>query len=258
MRLRRRALIILLLFAALPGAAWGATTAGVLYELHSPSQRLWGCHAPCACPEIAAPTSGTFRLVEVARGPLFNSYALADINWMVAGVPGRWTGSGLYRVGGEFAVTHELVLDVEAGGVAYHYESGRIPGGGDFPRIDISAAAETVGCFHDVLEIHTAPASESVDEDVVLGRLQASPNPFESRVGFQFALRSPATISAVVVDLAGRRVRTLIDHVPFAAGAQSVAWDGRDGDGAPVRPGIYRLRMNAGKDEAWRTIARVW
>lgn len=257
MRLRSYAFIILLLLAAFPRAASGTTTAGVLYELHSPSQRLWGCHGPCACPEIAAPASGTFRLVEMAPDPLFNNYALADINWKVEGVPGRWTGKGLYRVGGEFAVMHELVLDLDVGGVAHHYESGRVPGGGGFPRIDISAAAETVGCFHDVFEIHAAPASASVGEDVLTGRLQASPNPFESSVGFQFTLRFPATVSAVVVDIAGRRVRTLIDHVPFTAGTQSVAWDGRDGAGAPVRPGIYSLRMNAGNEEAWRTIARV-
>jgi flagellar hook assembly protein FlgD len=52
-----------------------------------------------------------------------------------------------------------------------------------------------------------------------------------------------------VFDLLGRRVRTL-DRGPRAAGAQRVAWDGRDAAGAPVTPGLYHVRVDAG-ERAW-------
>jgi len=256
MRIRSCALVIPLLFAVIPVAVHGAPAAGVLYELDTPSQRLWGCHGPCACPEIASPVQGTFKLTELKPDPLFNNYAITDVQWVVNGLPGRWTGTGLYRVGGEVAVMNELVLDLEYDGQAHHYESGRVQGGGGFPRIDIAAAADTVGCFHDVFDIHAAPASASVDQSLS-ARLRASPNPFASSVGFEFTLRAPATVTAVVVDVTGRRVRELADHIPYGAGAQSMRWDGRDGDGVAVRPGIYRLRMDAGTEQASRTVARI-
>ena len=69
--------------------------------------------------------------------------------------------------------------------------------------------------------------------------LPAWPNPVRFGTRFRFALPAAATGRATltVLDPGGRRVRTFAG--PFAAGVNEVAWDGLDGDGRPVRSGLY-------------------
>jgi len=69
------------------------------------------------------------------------------------------------------------------------------------------------------------------------GRLTAQPNPARSRV--RLTLPS-GSIGAVIADAAGRRVgelrrRNLKDR--------SLVWDGRDGSGRKVAPGVYLVRV---------------
>jgi parallel beta-helix repeat protein len=52
-----------------------------------------------------------------------------------------------------------------------------------------------------------------------------------------------------VLDLAGRRVRTLLDG-PVTAGPHALVWDLRDADGTRVAPGMYMVRATAGRFEA--------
>jgi parallel beta-helix repeat protein len=52
-----------------------------------------------------------------------------------------------------------------------------------------------------------------------------------------------------VLDLAGRRVRTLLD-APVAAGPHALVWDLRDAEGTRVAPGMYMVRASAGRFEA--------
>ncbi len=49
----------------------------------------------------------------------------------------------------------------------------------------------------------------------------------------------------VVFDVAGRRVRTLVDE-RRPAGVFSVAWNGEDDRGQRVASGVYFYRMRAG------------
>ncbi len=74
---------------------------------------------------------------------------------------------------------------------------------------------------------------------------QNAPNPFNPSTTIAFDLERGARVRLDVVDVAGRRVRTLADRdVP--AGLHQVAWDGRDGAGRPVTSGVYFYRMSAG------------
>jgi flagellar hook assembly protein FlgD len=54
----------------------------------------------------------------------------------------------------------------------------------------------------------------------------------------------------VVVDLAGRRVRTLASCREFAPGLNRLEWDGRDSAGRPVPAGVYLMRVRAGGESA--------
>ena len=66
------------------------------------------------------------------------------------------------------------------------------------------------------------------------------PNPFNSTVVIPFRLSAPARASLRVYDIAGQRIRTLVD-ARRSAGNHVVVWDGRDGTGKPVASGGYLI-----------------
>ena len=84
--------------------------------------------------------------------------------------------------------------------------------------------------------------------------LALSPNPAFDGVDVSFTTRAGERGRVEVVDLAGRRVRNLGEG-PGDGSALSLRWDGRDGDGAPARPGIYWVRVEAGGAIAARRLA---
>ncbi len=70
------------------------------------------------------------------------------------------------------------------------------------------------------------------------------PNPFNPSTRIAFELAASGSVVLDVVDLAGRRVRTLVDGVR-GAGLHGVRWDGRDAAGRAVASGTYLLRLRA-------------
>ncbi|MGD9141441.1 MAG: FlgD immunoglobulin-like domain containing protein [bacterium] len=74
---------------------------------------------------------------------------------------------------------------------------------------------------------------------------QNTPNPFSAGTAIGYDMPGQARVEIDVIDIEGRVVRTLVDEVA-PAGRHSAAWDGRDGYGARVGPGIYFVRMRAG------------
>ena len=79
------------------------------------------------------------------------------------------------------------------------------------------------------------------------------PNPFDRRMAatstIHFFLPEPGRITAVVVNLLGQSVATLLDtHLP--AGRHVVQWNGRDQANRRVAPGVYFYRVRAGREVA--------
>ncbi len=75
--------------------------------------------------------------------------------------------------------------------------------------------------------------------------LAARPNPFNPVTTIGYSLRNEGPTEMAVFNVAGRRVRTLVDgFVP--AGDHEVTWDGRDDRGARVPSGVYFYRLRAG------------
>jgi flagellar hook assembly protein FlgD len=68
------------------------------------------------------------------------------------------------------------------------------------------------------------------------------PNPLAREARITFALARTDHVVLDVLDVEGRRVRTLRDGW-LGAGMQSSSWDARDDQGRRVTPGIYWLRM---------------
>ena len=91
-----------------------------------------------------------------------------------------------------------------------------------------------------------APSLAGVgDGRAAMNVLRAVPDPARSDVELRFALAAPAHVRLTVCDIAGRRVRELLDG-PLAAGEQVIAWDGRADDGGRVRPGTYFAVLREG------------
>jgi hypothetical protein len=84
-----------------------------------------------------------------------------------------------------------------------------------------------------------APASFALDANI--------PNPFNPITTIGYGIPAGgADVNISIYDVAGRRVRTLVDeHRP--AGLFSVQWNGENDRGQSVASGVYFYRMRAGE-----------
>ncbi|HEV8376460.1 MAG TPA: hypothetical protein VGR38_09565 [Candidatus Polarisedimenticolia bacterium] len=154
-------------------AAQTAAPETVVYRLKSTSTFQRGCFAPCLCPVMESGSErGTFLLTFTGFDGLFNHYRVDDVSWKIR-TPGgelRATGSGTYKVGGEFAVQQQLELDLKVGdNPVEHFDSGLVAGGGEFPRIAITISVHGQVCFDTVFGVDASPVPL---EEILSYRLQ--------------------------------------------------------------------------------------
>ncbi|HJQ65977.1 MAG TPA: FlgD immunoglobulin-like domain containing protein [Gemmatimonadales bacterium] len=84
-----------------------------------------------------------------------------------------------------------------------------------------------------------------------------APSPFASRTRLRFALPAEAEVTLDVLDVGGRRVRTLVRGERRAAGTHAIEWDGR-GDGGDRTPsGVYFVRLFAGHEQRVQRVVRI-
>lgn len=81
----------------------------------------------------------------------------------------------------------------------------------------------------------------------IVGRL--APNPTAGATTLYVTLPEAGRVSAIVCDLQGR-TRAVLPAGWRNAGEQQLAWDGRGSDGERLPPGIYFVRVTAGR-HAW-------
>ncbi|RMF54336.1 MAG: T9SS C-terminal target domain-containing protein [Calditrichaeota bacterium] len=73
---------------------------------------------------------------------------------------------------------------------------------------------------------------------------QNYPNPFNPVTTIEFSLPHASRITLYVYDVAGRKVKTLVNgNLP--AGNHTVKWDGTNDAGQPVAGGVYLYRIQA-------------
>jgi len=105
--------------------------------------------------------------------------------------------------------------------------------------------------------VSPAAATTSVPDpgsDVPVDRLSMPrPNPFGRSTEVAFTLAHEGPVRLDVYDLAGQRVRMLIDGRQ-AAGTYRVNWNGTDGDGRTLAAGVYFFQFQSGPR---RTTQRV-
>ncbi len=249
--------LLSLVLAAVLQPATPAAPAGTLYALITPESSLdVGCQAPCACPLISRATFGSFVLLPTGIDPLFTHYSVQNFIASFNNGPGAVaiTGTGQYRIGGEFALVHQLTLDLAIEGrPSQHFDSGIQPVGAAFPRIQIAAAVNRFFCFDSLIDVDALPADllPVPPPRPRPGMLQAaSSNPFTSHIQLAITIEGTAPAELAILDVTGRLLDTL-PVVPGSASGPSLAvWDGRSDDGRVAPAGVYWavLRSAGGTD----------
>jgi hypothetical protein len=79
------------------------------------------------------------------------------------------------------------------------------------------------------------------------------PNPFNPEVTIRFALSRNDRARIFIYDVAGRRVRTLVDQ-DLGPGAKEIRWDGTDSQGHRVASGVYYCRLEAEGNRVTRAV----
>ncbi len=90
------------------------------------------------------------------------------------------------------------------------------------------------------------PDEGAQHHEVAFARLfPASPNPFNPTTSIAYSLDRESDVEIAVYDVAGRRVRTLVND-RVSAGRHETSWDGRDRAGNQVASGVYMYVLKAG------------
>ncbi len=116
--------------------------------------------------------------------------------------------------------------------------------------INFGGGAITPASFY-LAEIQgTAGGSvDAVTAEAPVAAMHVAPNPFTTTAAVRFAAPAEGAARLEVMDVAGRRVRSLdAGSGPAGNGTRTVVWDGRDERGQAITPGVYfvRLATNAG------------
>lgn len=106
------------------------------------------------------------------------------------------------------------------------------------PAVSVGSVTARDAANHPVALAGSKPGLSAV---ALLGA--AFPNPFRGRTSMMLSLPHEGHVRVAVYDLAGRRIRTLIDG-QMAAGGQTLVWDGRSDDGRTVPAGLYMVRFD--------------
>jgi hypothetical protein len=104
------------------------------------------------------------------------------------------------------------------------------------------------------------PASWVLSVDPVTPALTAlfapSPNPSRGATALGYSLARPGRVHLSVLAVDGRQVTALVD-AERSAGVHRLEWDGRDGGGRPVSPGLYYARLVTPDGSFTRRVVRL-
>jgi hypothetical protein len=73
-----------------------------------------------------------------------------------------------------------------------------------------------------------------------------APNPFRANATVTFSIARPGRVNVDVLDLAGRKVRSLMHEAELSGGEHRSVWDRRDERGEALPAGVYFVRVRAG------------
>ena len=234
------------------------------YKLEADAAFETGCFALCECPIVTHPLKGTFSLQHDHFDPLFDYYTVSDVRWVVSDASTYLTisGSGVYKLGGEFALQHQLVLDLSIDGApARHFDSGLVLGGGKFPTILIDVSLhQNTACVDTLLHVDaTDPIATSVEvgpNGSPAPWVKVAPNPFRGETQFQLAMSRPSAVDVVICDVRGRAVRHIRSGW-LSSGVHTLGWNGLGDQGSACPAGVYFLDARMGTERMTSRIVKL-
>jgi hypothetical protein len=126
-------------------------------------------------------------------------------------------------------------------------------GSGTWDRVDLMA---------NIMEYFgkepAGPGTGADDSGVLVNRLDhARPNPFNPRTTIEYSVASRGHVVLRVYDLAGRKVRTLVDR-EAEAGKYKIVWDGTTDVGQRAASSVYFVKMEtAGHTDAFHATRKL-
>jgi tetratricopeptide (TPR) repeat protein len=119
-----------------------------------------------------------------------------------------------------------------------------------YPDDDLSISAlSTLGEWQPGSQPKPEPPPLLTDEPKVPSEFrldQNYPNPFNPETVINYQLAEARTVTLLIYNLLGKKIRTLVDEEK-AAGSYSVHWDGKDDGGLTVASGLYGYVITAGE-----------
>jgi hypothetical protein len=196
---------------------------------------------------VSAARTGTYAAFawEDHRGADADIYA--ELRLANGSLPtGLWQTDGLPATSAPGDQTAPVVGDGNGGGCFVAWQDAR-----DQATLGLDIYAQAFTSEGEKLDVPPF----GVPPRALLGAPQ--PNPTRSSSAFVVDVPfPPQTVRVDVVDLAGRRVRT-IAHGTYPVGRQSFTFDGLDDNGRPVPPGVYRVHARVGDATMSQTLVRV-
>ncbi|MEZ5064855.1 MAG: FlgD immunoglobulin-like domain containing protein [bacterium] len=104
--------------------------------------------------------------------------------------------------------------------------------------------------------VHQVPGTGVVASSAPSARLLLFPNPFRDGTTLRWGRSEAAPVRIDVFDVAGRRVRTLVDG-DASPRSNECTWDGTDDSGRPVPAAAYFVRVRSGRASQTRSVLRV-
>ncbi|MBD3162282.1 MAG: hypothetical protein GF346_08115, partial [Candidatus Eisenbacteria bacterium] len=136
----------------------------------------------------------------------------------------------------------ELVAGTEVHGRILVYDlEGRAGGSGMLWPRDGFDSGNTGRYDPAALDRDSAPAP-AADQPAVQG--PPPDNPFSPLLSVSFVLIEEGPVRLEVLDVEGKRIRTLLD-TRLPTGSYTISWDGRGDQGRPKPPGIYFYQLDA-------------
>jgi hypothetical protein len=158
---------------------------------------------------------------------------------------GLWVPNGLAATSAAGDQTAPVVGVGNGGGCFVAWEDGR-----DLATSGLDLYAQAFTSEGDKLDVWQLPPPPSLS----LG--PPRPNPMRSETSFLLQAPHAGTLSVDVLDVAGRRVRTLVG-AEYILGRRELTFDGRDDAGRELPPGMYSVRARVSGEVSTRVIIRI-
>lgn len=129
----------------------------------------------CACPTVINRVSGHATLVYSHSDQWDAYYTITSIGWRTD-IGETVTGTGTYRIGGDFALTHRMSLDVLVNGMPRHYESAdEVLTNSQFPdiRITVDEPHDPNPCYYNRFYLNLESRCSLADIATVGGQAES-------------------------------------------------------------------------------------